>query len=793
MKNLWRGLLAVCVAALAATGPLRAQKTAAPSENGIDSLKKIIAETRSDTTRARSLCRLCRRYRNIERLDLAFDASARGLSEAEQADDRIGQAYCHNQRGILFSSQGDYQEGLRCFELSRALYAEAGDSAEAVKLQNNLGLIYHNLGKLSMALEAYQDYLQYHNRRGNRAETARAYQNIGAIYYDKGTFELALRYQRMGLAAARQARDAHGEALGLLNIANIYHDQGRRKDAEEYFGQSLPLFEQARDARGLSGALHGLGVIALEAGRREDALGYFEQNYEIAEAIRDAPGASRTLANMSAALRGMGRLDEAKARAETALAIARQTGAAERIAFAALAAARADSALGNMGAAYERLRLHKQYADSLHDDRQNREIGRLEAEFQFGKRLEARRRAEADDAERRRRYAVYAAVAFAVLLALLGLAGAGFRIKQKSEKQLRVKNEEISQKSEEIRQQAEEIRTQNDVIGERNRQLSETLDRLEELSDFKELLTSTLVHDLKNPLSVALSLAQSPNLEERREPLMIAVRQMQNLTMNMLDVQKFETAEVKLEKAALSARKLAADALAQVQPLAERKALKLQNEIPADLAVDGDASYLVRVLVNVLNNAIKFSPNNGRIVLEAARAENGMINVAITDDGPGIPPDKLDKVFDKFAKLEDKAGVNTKGTGLGLAFCKMAAEAHGGSIRAENAPEAGARFRLTLPEADGRDAAPAPGAPLISADVAERPLTPAERAAIAPVAAEMRRFEVYETSELTDALAQLEGADLPGVRAWRRRAENAVYSLNEAALHEAIAEAERPV
>lgn len=340
-------------------------------------------------------------------------------------------------------------------------------------------------------------------------------------------------------------------------------------------------------------------------------------------------------------------------------------------------------------------------------------------------------------------------------------------------------------------QQSEEIRAQSDRIQEQNDRLHKAYEELKELGQFKDSMTGMIVHDLKNPLSVILGFSDLPNLEDRRAPLRAAARQMQILTMNMLDVQKFESAGVNLQLREIPAREVVAQALEQVAFLAAEKQIVLRDEADAALVLKADEEYLVRLLVNLLNNAVKFAPLNGEIRLEGRAKANGLAELAVTDNGPGIPVDKLDSVFDKFSKLDDPSGRNKKGTGLGLTFCKMTAEAHGGAIRAENAETGGARFVVELPGAEISEQSVAPKAVEVEpAKTKAVAFSEADQAAVAPVAAKMREIDIYEISELTDALDELADAKSEAVQNWRRRAENAIFSMNEAALQQMLDEAE---
>jgi signal transduction histidine kinase len=143
---------------------------------------------------------------------------------------------------------------------------------------------------------------------------------------------------------------------------------------------------------------------------------------------------------------------------------------------------------------------------------------------------------------------------------------------------------------------------------------------------------------------------------------------------------------------------LASDAVDAVSPVAESKDQSITQTLPPEsppVLVDGD--MIRRVLINLLENAVKYSPPGGEITL-GADIDSSLAKIWVQDSGPGIPAAETENIFDKFARLNPKG--SQKGFGLGLAYCRLAIEGHGGRIWVESDPGKGARFCFTLPLAD---------------------------------------------------------------------------------------------
>ena len=222
------------------------------------------------------------------------------------------------------------------------------------------------------------------------------------------------------------------------------------------------------------------------------------------------------------------------------------------------------------------------------------------------------------------------------------------------------------------------------------------------LERLREDLTHTMVHDLRNPLTTVSAVLEQleAGLAEalpapRRDMLRIAVagaQRMSTLVNAILDVSRLESGKMPLERECLWLRPLVEEALALQEPLARDASRTLANLVPEDLpAAWADPALVSRVLQNLVSNGLKFTPPGGGVRVRAA-ADGNVLRVSVSDDGPGVPPEMEGRLFEKFSTGRHKG----RGSGLGLAFCRLAVEAHGGRIWAESGP-GGATFSFTLP------------------------------------------------------------------------------------------------
>lgn len=220
-------------------------------------------------------------------------------------------------------------------------------------------------------------------------------------------------------------------------------------------------------------------------------------------------------------------------------------------------------------------------------------------------------------------------------------------------------------------------------------------------------LISMIYHDLRSPLGNIVSSLDvfSAMLPDESDPAFrslidIALRsteRIQRLTDSLLDMNRLESGHPIINSFAVSPLLLARDAFEAVSPIAENKQQKITISIPVDIPpIMVDADMIRRVLINLLENAVKYSPPGGEIEL-GARVELPSVFIWVRDSGPGISPEDQARIFEKYTRLERDNAI--KGFGLGLAYCRLAVEGHGGRIWVESEVGKGARFCLTLPMA----------------------------------------------------------------------------------------------
>ncbi len=228
-----------------------------------------------------------------------------------------------------------------------------------------------------------------------------------------------------------------------------------------------------------------------------------------------------------------------------------------------------------------------------------------------------------------------------------------------------------------------------------------------ELEQLRRDLTAMVYHDLRGPLQTILGSIYKLGevLRNHDNPAVLTLlqlgirstRQLERLVDSLLDVQRLEAGNAILDTKPVELRVLLTDAIQLMQPLAIQNNQRLQFDVADDVPlIEADSDMMMRVVINLLQNAIKYTPDGGAIKLSAKR-DGETVLISVSDSGPGIPPHLQKQIFDKYSRIKYRDA--PKGMGLGLAFCRLAVEAHQGRIWVESDGKLGSTFHFTLPAA----------------------------------------------------------------------------------------------
>ena len=232
---------------------------------------------------------------------------------------------------------------------------------------------------------------------------------------------------------------------------------------------------------------------------------------------------------------------------------------------------------------------------------------------------------------------------------------------------------------------------------------------LRRLESMRKDIVANVSHELRTPIAIVRAnaealldggLADPQRAQLFLEALARNAERLGRLVGDLLDISRLEAGETRLELRAVAIGPAVARVVAAVLPLAEQKRLQLEVDVPDDLVARADTRALDQVLTNLVDNAVKYTPDGGHIVVHAAPDGPSHCTIAVLDDGPGIAPRHRPRLFERFYRVDAGRSREVGGTGLGLAIVKHLVEAMGGRVGVEPNTPRGSKFTVTLRGAD---------------------------------------------------------------------------------------------
>lgn len=248
------------------------------------------------------------------------------------------------------------------------------------------------------------------------------------------------------------------------------------------------------------------------------------------------------------------------------------------------------------------------------------------------------------------------------------------------------------------------IRGVNDELDLVAGAFNEALGRLEHAVGEMRQFSAALAHELRTPLAalrgeIELSLRAAGSGHVLQRTLASQIEEIDRLTKlidHILTLARAESGQIRLDFAPVNMSQLAASLAEQLEPLAEARSIQLRCEAPDEVVVEGDAGWLQRLLLNLLDNALKFTNASGRIVIRVSR-EDQTARIEIRDTGIGLSAEDAERVFERFFRADPARSSSIEGAGLGLSLVRWIAGQHGGRVSVQSRLGEGSTFTVTLP------------------------------------------------------------------------------------------------
>ena len=719
-------------------------------------------------------------------------------NEAKKAFDEAMKLYkdlpgTDEQQGDVFYYTGRVFNDIQAPDSTRALYAKAIQAYTRSKSTEKIAEVYVRDGQLLYTKGDYlnsiahiQKGLKIYQDRKNRSREGAALNALGSAYYLMRDYEKALDTYKKSLKVNLAVNNVKFLRSNYNNIGLCHMRLDQFPEALQNLREAEKIAIKQGNKSTIATVRNGIGNVYLKQNQLDSALYCYQLAVRLAKEIKSTYVQPFSLNGLTRVFVALQQPDSALRYGQEALAISRRIGNKNTEQDAAEQLAKIYEMKRDFGQAYEYHKLFKHLSDSLVDEDKIKKITSLENQFTFEKQKQKQLLKEAQlNSDLKQQKLLNRAFLGGILLALvLGFyVYRSYQIKRKANQVLLEKNNLITQQNDEISQQAEELNATNH--------------QLVELGDFKETMMGMIVHDLKNPLNVIIGLTKGQYNSENQRVVHQSGQKMLNLVMNILDVQKFEALEMELQTKALWLESLVKASGEEVGLLLSQKGLKLDIQIQAQDWVKGEAEIIGRVFTNLLTNAIKFSLQGGTITVTNEPVvlpdkNIGQTKIWVKDQGVGIPADKLERIFLRFEQAEQKKSGGIRSTGLGLTFCKLAVEAHGGEIGVESVQGKETSFWFTLPldqkpsDEPGLSREPMDRVNEPETRVAVTDFTLEEKALIRPVLDELKHYEFFEFSKIKAKIAELDQFENEKIQTLKEGLNAAFVAMNETEFYELL-------
>lgn len=777
----------------------------------LDSLEKWTKQNmQADSIRGQNLARLSFLY-NYKDYAKGLRYGRESLKIGNDLNNEFIKARAYNSIGVNHYKAGEYEQALDNYANAVFYKQSIGDEEGAAITEVNMGIIYTSQSRFIEAVTVYLQALKYFEKNEAIRLSAATYNNLSDVYgriddNDKAVYwaskaleaqllnnlnpnasynRLAIIYDRMGngekskghkrkaIKSAISRGNRKQEADYYLSIANNFIKEREFDSAKFYSKSALKIANELNNRILEASAYSRLGACAAQKSKFKRSIYYHNKAKVIREDMGSKSGLITTFLSLGRSNVSLNNFDQAIFNYDQALSIASKIKSWRYISRANKLLSELKEKEKDFESAYRFYLAHTQAEDSISNENKLKEIARIETEFalegqrqmlegeQTRKELELR-----NEIERQRMFNLFSAFFILVALILLIVVYRFYRIKKKTNQELNGKNKLISVQKDELSFKSDKLQMVNS--------------QLKSLAEFRTDLTRMIAHDMKNPLNTIIGLSGDNDKDKRIRNITQSGYELLNLVTNMLEVDKYQTTVYQPELEITPLDKVILNSKRQVTILLEAKAIRFESLIPKGVCVKVDAQAIKRVFVNLLSNAIKYSPNGGRIVIEKDSIDTNKITLKVSDEGAGISKDRLPFVFDKFWKSNAKESGFALSTGLGLTFCKMTIEAHGGTIWAESKVNEGTSIFLTLPIEQNKACDEAFNSEFEMHQVKkEIPnlLNEKERELIANYTDFLKELKVHQVSAISRVLKNLEGQDVQSK--WIKQLQSAVYQADQ--------------
>ncbi len=635
----------------------------------------------TDSARVVGLNALCFKLGDIDP-GRAMIFGNRAMDLAKRIGFREGEAQSHAYVGYCLTRQSAFDAAQAEYDLSIAMYGELKDPCSAAGVWYNVGLNQQMLQQEAKALETFLRVLEMEAACPAVHQRSTRLYAIGSVYANTQRFSEALPYYLEAIALDSARHDTARLAKEHVAIANALSGMGRTAEALEHYDRSVRCSLASGDSLTVAYVHYNISELEFARGRIPEAVHRAEQCVDMLQRLRRWAEVAHAGINLGSLYTKTGRPREAEAVLLNSVRIADSLGLSSDRIYSLLGMAAAMEAQGDDKAALAWYKRYVEAYDSANVRERDQQLAEMTTRFETEKKekaLEASRLKEsAANAEAERQRTQKTAYLGGALLfaSLLVLFIARYRAKRRTADELaRINREVVVQK-----------------------------ERAEDSERAKDRFLANVSHEIRTPLNAIMGftgLLLHEHRDERTTRFLTSIRDAgDNLLVvinDVLDLSRIEAGRLQLVTEPFDLHRTARLCEEILHHRAEEQGdeltVRIAGQVPAWMS--GDSARILQILLNLVGNALKFT-TKGEVRLDVDTAANG-VRFTIMDSGVGIPADKLETIFDRFAQVEVTDQRRYGGTGLGLAIVKELVDLHQGTIHVSSGVGRGTTFTVELP------------------------------------------------------------------------------------------------
>ncbi len=595
-----------------------------------------------------------------------YNLCEKAIELSQQTGNRKWIAESYHHLFMVHFKKGEYKLALPAAEKCMDIAIDLKSVRLLAQANDDIGIIKGINGHHSEAIEFFMKSLNFYQQLEDHAKIGIALMHLGHTFELAGSYEKALEYLKRSQIVNQRIGNKFNEAWALVNIGVTYSRMNQVDTALNYYERSLKIAELIKDHRLILTNLDNIGGKYSMKKDFEKANRYLQRAYKLSE---ESGTNSRTVyitGNLAENYFYMRQFDSARVFGEKQLELALNSGLISEQKVAYYVLAQVYDSLNDHQSAYEALRKYITVNDTIFSREKSRQIEELRESYESEQKEQEIASLEKEKNAEQFRRNTFAGIALLILF-IGGLLYNNQRIKTGKNKELLRKEKEVD--------------------------------------ELKSKFFANITHEFRTPLTLILgpiemmkSKAVNPKIHHHLNVMKTNASRLLDLINQLLELSKIEAGSLKLKASRGNIVPIVKGIVMSFESMVLKNGIMLKVEsLKEEINLYFDREKLEKVLINLISNAIKFTPEGGQIFVELSDRDE-YLNILVKDTGKGISERDLEFIFDRFYQSQNQREFT--GSGIGLALAKELVELHHGSIRVKSEEGSGTEFLIQMPMGD---------------------------------------------------------------------------------------------